>query len=89
MFSVQIYGDGHAALAYDLLLSTSDEDIIRANEAAGITVAYAATPPTRLSRDTDGVTEDRTLTEYAVRFGVERERVIADTIEYLELTEQP
>lgn len=85
-FSVQIYGDNHTALARDLLLSIDDNSVIRANEAAGITVAYASTPPTRLSRDTDGVTEDRTLTEYAVRFVIARERDVTDLIENLETT---
>ncbi len=87
IFSVQIYGDNHTALARSLLLSTYDNEVIRTNEAAGITVAYASTPPTRLSRDSDGVTEDRTLTEYAVRFVIARERAITDLIEDMTLTD--
>ncbi len=84
MFSIQIYGDGHAAIAEDLLLSTYDDEVIQTNAAAGVTIAYAATGPVRLSRDSDGVTEDRTLTEYAVRWIIARDRAVTDIIETVE-----
>lgn len=86
-FSIQIYGDGHTDIAQDLLLSTGDDDVIQANAAAGITIAYVATGPIRLSRDSDGVTEDRTLTEYAVRWIIARDRAVTDIIDTVEANE--
>jgi hypothetical protein len=74
-FRVTIYGGRHTQLARALELSMTDRQVSDANLAAGITVAQVIGGQVRRSRDTDGVTEDRTVTDYAVRYRVWVDRV--------------
>lgn len=70
--SVQIFGPKHETMARALVLSLDEPPTRDANRAAGLVVAYASTAPRRLSIDTNGVVEDRTIIEFRFRFSAIR-----------------
>jgi len=80
-FRITVYGADHDQLAMLIDDSTADDVISDANRTNGITVAYALSGPIRLSRNTNGVTEDRTTTDYAVRLITSRTRTQTDLID--------
>ena len=71
----------------DLMLVKRKITLTKLADRVGITIANAVTGPTRLSRDSNGVTEDRTLTEYAVRWIISRDRAVTQIIDSVEATE--
>lgn len=87
-FRVTVYGDNHDQISHSIADSLSDDEVSDANKAAGITLAYTLSGPLRLSRDTNGVTEDRTVTDYAVRLITSRTRTQSDLIEHAIATEE-
>lgn len=87
-YRVTVYGEDHDQLAHSIADSSVDDEIAIANRTAGIVVADAISGPLRLSRDTNGVTEDRTVTDYAVRYTTTRTRTQSDLIDSAIATEE-
>jgi len=80
-FRVIVYGTDHTRLARFLQLSMSDRRVVDDNLAAGITVADALGGLARRSRLSDGVTEDRTVIDFSVRYRLVLDRPEADAIQ--------
>ena len=66
--SIQCFGVSHWLMARQLENSIQRDSVRAANEASGLTVAFVSTPARRLSLDTNNVTDDRTVIEFAFRY---------------------
>lgn len=85
-YSVVIYGEDHNDMAIALDQMVDSEATFELNESAGIVVVNTIAGPTRLSTNTNGVTEDRSRIDFQVRYNKTRITNLPDTIGDVDLT---